>query len=343
MPLAAQSRDEPEPYSLPREDHERRVVLGVLHRRVVDRHLLAVRLELRDAALGPRRELVAQADVRERAAHHHLVVAAARAVGVEVLALDAVLLEVLAGRRGLLDRAGGRDVVGGHRVAEHREHARALDVGELGRLGREVLEVRRQAHVGRVVVPLEAVALRHLERVPALVAVVDLAVGLAEHVRLHGRLDGLGDLLLVRPDVLEEDVVAVLVLAERLVEQVDVHRPGDRVGDAQRRRGEVVHLHVGVDAALEVAVAREHGDDREVLGLDDVGDLLRQRTGVPDAGRAAVADEVEAERLEALGQLRALEVLGDDLRARARARSSPTAWTSGPWPRRCAPACRRRA
>ena len=40
----------------------------------------------RHAALGARRELVAQADVGERAAHHHLVVAAARAVGVEVLA-----------------------------------------------------------------------------------------------------------------------------------------------------------------------------------------------------------------------------------------------------------------
>ena len=103
---------------------------------------------------------------------------------------------------------------------------------------------------------------------------------------------------------LRKTSLAVLVLAERLVEQVDVHRPGERVGDAQRRRREVVHLHVGVDAALEVAVAREHRDDREVLGLDDVGDLLRQRAGVADAGRAAVADEVEAERLEVVGRAR---------------------------------------
>ena len=50
-----------------------------------------------EAALGARRELVAQPDVGERAADHHLVVAAARAVGVEVALLDAVLGEVLAG------------------------------------------------------------------------------------------------------------------------------------------------------------------------------------------------------------------------------------------------------
>ena len=49
--------------------------------------------------------------------------------------------------------------------------------------------------------------------------------------------------------------------------------------------------------------------------LTAVGDLLRQRPGVADAGRAAVADEVEAELLERLGQPGAVEVFGDDLRA----------------------------
>ena len=41
----------------------------------------------------------------------------------------------------------------------------------------------------------------------------------------------------------------------------------------------------------------------------------RQRAGVADARRAAVADEVEAERLQRLGQAGAVVVLGDDLRA----------------------------
>ena len=53
---------------------------------------------------------------------------------------------------------------------------------------------------------------------------------------------------------------------------------------------------------------------RSPLG-DGLGDLLGQRAGVADAGRAAVADEVEAERLERLGQPGAVEVFGDDLRA----------------------------
>ncbi len=40
-----------------------------------------------------------------------------------------------------------------------------------------------------------------------------------------------------------------------------------------------------------------------------------QRTGVADAGGAAVADEVEAERLQRRGQAGPIEVFGDDLRA----------------------------
>ena len=127
-----------------------------------------------------------------------------------------------------------------------------------------------------------------------------------------------------RPDVLEVDVVAVGVRADRRPrsgsQAID---PGQRVGDHERRRREVVHLHVGVDAALEVAVARQHGDDREVLVVDDLGDLVRQRPGVADAGRAAVADEVEAERLERLDEPGALVVLGDDLRARRQRRLDP--------------------
>ena len=45
-------------------------------------------------------------------------------------------------------------------------------------------------------------------------------------------------------------------------------------------------------------------------------DLLDQRAGVADAGGAAVADRVEAEVLEVLGEAGLLVVVGDDLRAR---------------------------
>ena len=51
-----------------------------------------------NAAFRARSNLVADADVRERTANHDLMVAAAGAVGVEVLLLDAMLDQVFAGR-----------------------------------------------------------------------------------------------------------------------------------------------------------------------------------------------------------------------------------------------------
>ena len=134
VPLAAQSRERAGAVLLAAEDDGRRALRDVAHRRVVDEHLLARRLEQRDAAflaraVGTRRQhQVLDAHVGERAAHHHLVVAAARAVAVEIGLHHAVLDQPLAGGRVLLDRAGGRDVVGGDRIAEDAERARAADV-----------------------------------------------------------------------------------------------------------------------------------------------------------------------------------------------------------------------
>ena len=103
------------------DDQERHVRRLVLDRRVVDRHLLAVRLVDRDAALFPRHHQVADADVREGAPRHHAVVPAPRSVAVEVLGRDTALLQVETRGTGLLDCPGRTDVVRGHRVSKDRE------------------------------------------------------------------------------------------------------------------------------------------------------------------------------------------------------------------------------
>src|SRR5674476_1028046 len=78
------------------EDHQRRSGRLVVLRGVVDERLRAVGLRevAGVATLDVLKQLVAQTDVGERAADHDLVVAAARAVGVEVAALNAVLQQV---------------------------------------------------------------------------------------------------------------------------------------------------------------------------------------------------------------------------------------------------------
>ena len=124
----------------------------------------------RDAALDARHQQVAQADVGEGAAHHDLVVAAACAVGVEVLRLHALLDQVARRRAALGDVAGGGDVIGRDRVAEQRQHARAVHVRQRRRRHGHALEVGRVLHVGGFLVPAVEVARGHLDVGPVVIA-----------------------------------------------------------------------------------------------------------------------------------------------------------------------------
>ena len=135
--------------------------------------------------------------------------------------------------------------------------------------------------------------------------------------------DGVGNLLVARPDVAQIDRLAVAALAERLGGEVLADRPGKRVGDDERRRRQIIGAHLRMDAALEIAVAGEHGSDRKVARVDRVGDRLGQRAGIADAGRAAVADEVEAELVQMLLQSGRGVIVADHLAARREAGLDP--------------------
>ncbi len=112
-------------------DHDqRRFFVAVFHGRVVDGHFFAAGLMDRPAAFGAGSELIAQANVGERAAHHHFVIAATRAVGIEILGLNAERNQIFS--RGAVGgkRAGGRNVIGGDAIAEHGERAQPLQISK---------------------------------------------------------------------------------------------------------------------------------------------------------------------------------------------------------------------
>ena len=224
-------------------------------------------------------------------------------------------LQVRAGRRGRADVARRRDVVGGDRVEEQAEDAGIRDVLHRLRGLLHADEVGRVLHVGGARVPREGLGLGDLDVLPVLVAAEHVGVARLEQRRGDVLLDELLHLGRGRPDVLEVDRLAVGTLAERLGGDVDLHRAGQRVGHHQRRRGEVVRPHVGVHPALEVAVARQHRRGDDVVVVDRLRDRLRQRAGIADAGGAAEAHEVEAERVQGLLQAGLLEILAHHLRA----------------------------
>ncbi len=160
------------------------------------------------------------------------------------------------------------------------------------------------------------------QRLPPLVA-GQVAVVLGEHLRADRVADHRGHLGLARPDVAQVDRVARRVGAQRVVDQVDVHRAGEGVGHDQRRGRQVVHLDVRVDPTLEVTVTRQHADHRQVAGVHPLADLLLEGAGVADAGGAPVADQVEPELVQVGGEPGALVVVHDDLGTRGQGGLDP--------------------
>ena len=265
------------------DDDERCPCATVALRRVEDAHLLAAREVARPIALALRRERVPQTHVAERAAHHHLVVAATRAVAVELTRRDSMRDEEFPGRAVRGDRARRRDVVGRDRVAEEREHARPRDVAERRRRRRQVDEERRLLDVRRLRVPRVQGTLGDRERAPRVVAVEHGAVALAEEVRAHRLAEDRLHLGTARPHVAQVDVVPVGVGTERLAREIDVDAARERVGDDERRRREIRRAHQRMDASFEIAVAAQHRGDDEIVVADRGRDRVRERAGVPDA------------------------------------------------------------
>src|SRR3989454_1430641 len=149
-----------------------------------------------ERSFGARREQILEPHVGERAAHHHLVVAATRPVGIEVERGDIMVDQVLARGTRFANRSRGRDVIGRDAVAQHAEHARAANVTHGSRFRRHPVEVRRAADVRRRRLPREAIAFLHRQAAPTLVAVEHLRVALAEHAGLNRAGDDVGPVFL---------------------------------------------------------------------------------------------------------------------------------------------------
>ena len=246
-------------------------------------------------------EQVAQAHVGERAAHHHLVVAAPRAVRVEVACARRRARSGTGppGCPGLID-AGRRDVVGRDRVADHDEAARALDVLDRRRGSRRharrstAAAARRSSRRPRRRARPRASSSARQRSSP----VKTSAYVRAEHLAA-GPTSAIVSCDLARRSArcrARKTSLAVAVLAERLGRRG--RRPCGRRARRRRRaaarRGSSPSPRGGCaprSCGCPRARRRRRGRPRRSPARSRSG----SGPGVADAGRAAVADGVEAE------------------------------------------------
>ena len=271
----------------------------------------------------PRNQVVSDAGVGEGAAHHDFMVAATRTVGIEILRLNAERDEITPGRRILPNRSGGRYVVGGYGISQKGQDAGFLDVCQRLGPGRQTDEKGRLLDVGGIFLPLVKLPGRHVELVPLLVSAKDVGIVGGEGIGVNAALHQPRDFPIIRPDVFQVYRLPVRVGAYRVAAQVDVYVAGQRVGDHQGRRGEIVGPDMAVDAPLEIAVAGEYCGYRQFAFYDGLGDMIGERAAVADAGGASVPYQVEAQGIQVGGEPGGGKVIGDHLGAGSKARLHP--------------------
>jgi hypothetical protein len=219
-------------------------------------------------------QLVNQTGVGESTSGHDLEVASASTIRIEVLGLNAMLLEEAGGGRVVRDLSSGRDVISGNRISKVEETVSGLNVSDSLRVLLGGGEERRVCNVGRLRVPAVELASASFELLPSGATLEDIAIDLLEHLGLDHSAGHFLHLVTSGPDIAEVDILAIFTLTDGLGFEVDVDAASQCVSDDQGRRGQVVGASIGVHTALEVSVSREDSSGNKVIVHNGVLNLL---------------------------------------------------------------------
>ena len=231
--------------------------------------------------------------------------------------------QVFSRRRIRRNRARRRNMIGGHAVAQNRQRPQAFQIAQRRGLQRHALKIRRVLDVGGFVVPRVKIAFRNRQRAPVLIAGKNVRVLIVKHVARNRLAHGLFHFLRRRPNVAQVHRLSRLVVAQRLVHDIEIHAPGQRVRHHQRRRCQIIRAAQRIDPSFEIPVAAQDRNRDQIIFLDRFSNRFRQRPAVADARRAAVTDQIEAQRIQIRPQAGLLDVIRNDLRAGRKARLHP--------------------
>ena len=126
------------------------------------------------------------------------------------------------------------------------------------------------------------------------------------HIR-RGRKRGI-DFDPLGPEIAQPDVTAIARAPDRIGQDIATDVSCQRECDDERRRGQEPGLQLRVHPPGEISVARQDRDRDDAARGHCLGDFIRERSRVADAGGAPIADDAKADGFEILEQAGAPEV-----------------------------------
>jgi hypothetical protein len=96
-------------------------------------------------------------------------------------------------------------------------------------------------------------------------------------------------------DIAQKDRFPLRIEAEGMTLKIESQAAGQGVSLPQRRGSQKTGAHVGMDAAFEITVAGEHCRPHQPVFTHGFSNIRMERTGITNAGGAAIADHVETQ------------------------------------------------
>lgn len=106
------------------------------------------------------------------------------------------------------------------------------------------------------------------------------------------------DFLPCRPDIPQEDFGSIRPGSERILLEINVHCSSNGIGDHKKGTSQVVSSCIGMNASLEVPVAGQNSSTHQTILLDDINQIILQRTRISNAGHTAVPHYIESESFQ---------------------------------------------
>ena len=193
-------------------------------------------------------------------------------------------------------------MVGGDVVRQDRQWAHAFHLTLTGHIA---FPIRGAANIGALRAP---VVQRWCFCLSLAGDVEHRNVDLTELRGLDRRFDDGVDLFISWPDVFQGNRVALLVIPQHILFDIEADGTGNRVGHYQRRRGQKGLLGIGVNTPVKIAVTREHGGSVKIT-LDHLFlDHRVQRARHTVTGSTGKGDHIKTQLLQLRQQAGLLQI-----------------------------------
>ena len=157
-------------------------------------------------------------------------------------------------------------------------------------------------------------------RIPHLIALKHIAITRLKHIRPDRPCNRITDLILSGPDIPQKHRIAIPIQPYRLRSQIQIHPPRQRISHNQRRRRQIIRLHMRMHATFKIAIATQHRRSDQILLVNRGNHRIGQRPAISDTRRTAITHRVKTQLLQIRRQTRLIEIIRHHARTRRQTR-----------------------